>query len=73
MKIAQWWEFGKVGKIECLSETSFSSLQEEGKKVLGFCAGKRVESIMLDDQKKKNEIRIKKTSKAMDTMTDQHP
>lgn len=24
----------------------------------GFCAGKRVESIMLDDQKKQNEIRI---------------
>nr|BAM16304.1 ribosomal protein S3 [Myrtillocactus geometrizans] len=63
MKIAQWWEFGKVGKIECLSETSFSSLQEEGKKVLGFCAGKRVESIMLDDQKKKNEIRIWKKKK----------
>lgn len=63
MKIAQWWEFGKVGKIECISSTSFSSRKEEGKKVRGFCAGKRVESIMLDDQKKKNEIRIWKKKK----------
>ncbi|KAJ8438932.1 hypothetical protein Cgig2_012827 [Carnegiea gigantea] len=43
------------------SHLAFAS--KEGKKVLGFCAGKRVESIMLDDQKKKNEIRIWKKKK----------
>lgn len=47
-----------MGPIDSLSETSFSSRPEEGKEVRGSCAGKRLESIMLDDQKKEKESRI---------------
>nr|UKT61217.1 ribosomal protein S3 [Alternanthera philoxeroides] len=52
----RWLEFGKVGPIECLS--SSEGKKEERNEVRGRRAGKRVESIRLDDQKKQNEIRV---------------
>nr|ULO25725.1 ribosomal protein S3 [Bougainvillea glabra] len=55
-KKGRWWEFGKVGPIECLF--SSDGRKEERNEVRGRRAGKRVKSIRLDDQKKQNEIRI---------------
>ncbi|KAI3668703.1 hypothetical protein L1987_88287 [Smallanthus sonchifolius] len=52
----QWWAFGKVGPIGCLH--SSDGTEEERNKVRGRGAGKRVESIRLDDREKQNEIRI---------------
>ena len=52
----RWWGFGKVGPIECLY--SSEGKKEERNEVRGRRAGKRVESIRLDDQKKQNEIRV---------------
>nr|YP_009519731.1 ribosomal protein S3 [Nepenthes ventricosa x Nepenthes alata]AYC21362.1 ribosomal protein S3 [Nepenthes ventricosa x Nepenthes alata] len=52
----RWWAFGKVGPIECLY--SSDGTKEERNEVRGRRAGKRVESIRLDDRKKQNEIRI---------------
>uniref|UniRef100_A0A6N2K2P6 Ribosomal protein S3 n=1 Tax=Salix viminalis TaxID=40686 RepID=A0A6N2K2P6_SALVM len=48
--------FGKVGPIRCLH--SSNNTEEERNKVRGRGAGKRVESIRLDDREKENEIRI---------------
>ena len=48
--------FGKVGPIRCLH--SSDNTEEERNKVRGRGAGKRVESIRLDDREKENEIRI---------------
>lgn len=61
-KKGRWWEFGKVGPIECLY--SSDGRKEERNEVRGISletyvrgrrAGKRVESI---GQKKQNEIRV---------------
>ncbi|KAJ8746982.1 hypothetical protein K2173_014563 (mitochondrion) [Erythroxylum novogranatense] len=52
----QWWTFGKVGPIRCLH--SSDNTEEERNEVRGRGAGKRVESIRLDDREKENEIRI---------------
>lgn len=52
----RWWEFGKVGPIGCLH--SSDGTEEERNEVRGRGAGKRVESIRLDDREKQNEIRI---------------
>ncbi|KAJ0806193.1 Ribosomal protein S3 [Helianthus annuus] len=52
----QWWAFGKVGPIGCLH--SSDGTEEERNEVRGRGAGKRVESIRLDDREKQNEIRI---------------
>lgn len=52
----RWWAFGKVGPIGCL-HSSYNT-QEERNEVRGRRAGKRVESIGLDDREKQNEIRI---------------
>jgi small subunit ribosomal protein S3 len=51
---SRWWAFGKVGPIGCLH--SSEGTEEEQKEVRGRGAGKRVESIRLDDRQ--NEIRI---------------
>nr|UJP68203.1 ribosomal protein S3 [Dichondra micrantha] len=48
--------FGKVGPIGCLH--SSDGTEEERNEVRGRGAGKRVESIRLDDREKQNEIRI---------------
>uniref|UniRef100_UPI0030034515 ribosomal protein S3 n=1 Tax=Trachelospermum jasminoides TaxID=69389 RepID=UPI0030034515 len=53
---ARWWAFGKVGPIGCLH--SNDGTEEERKEVRGRGAGKRVDSIRLDDREKQNEIRI---------------
>nr|AUD57058.1 ribosomal protein S3 [Mostuea sp. NW-2017] len=64
---SRWWAFGKVGPIGCLH--SNDATEEERKEVRGDQqggstvgrgrgAGKRVESIRLDDREKQNEIRI---------------
>uniref|UniRef100_UPI003001AB34 ribosomal protein S3 n=1 Tax=Chenopodium acuminatum TaxID=240043 RepID=UPI003001AB34 len=53
---SRWWEFKKVGPIECLY--SSKGRKEERNEVRGRRAGKRVGSIRLDDQKKQNEIRV---------------
>nr|AMC33077.1 ribosomal protein S3 [Croton texensis] len=50
------WTFGKVGPIRCLH--SSDNTEEERNEVRGRGAGKRVESIRLDDREKENEIRI---------------
>nr|YP_010989220.1 ribosomal protein S3 [Aconitum carmichaelii]WOV66871.1 ribosomal protein S3 [Aconitum carmichaelii] len=52
----RWWAFGKVGPIGCLH--SSDGTEEERNEVRGRGAGKRVESIRLDDREKQNEIRI---------------
>nr|YP_010833569.1 ribosomal protein S3 [Jatropha curcas]WFG81195.1 ribosomal protein S3 [Jatropha curcas] len=52
----RWWTFGKVGPIRCLH--SSDNTEEERNEVRGRGAGKRVESIRLDDREKENEIRI---------------
>ncbi|CAI9119095.1 ribosomal protein S3 (mitochondrion) [Oldenlandia corymbosa var. corymbosa] len=52
----RWWAFGKVGPIGCLH--SNDGTEEERNEVRGREAGKKVESIRLDDQEKQNEIRI---------------
>jgi small subunit ribosomal protein S3 len=52
----RWFEFGKVGPIECLY--SSEGRKEERNEVRGQRAGKRVESTRLDDLKKQNEIRV---------------
>ena len=52
----EWWAFGKVGPIRCLH--SSDDTEEERNEVRGRGAGKRVESIRLDDREKQNEIRI---------------
>nr|AUD57061.1 ribosomal protein S3 [Amphidasya ambigua] len=52
----RWWAFGKVGPIGCLH--SNDGTEEERNEVRGRGAGKRVESIRLDDREKQNEIRI---------------
>ncbi|KVH43383.1 hypothetical protein Ccrd_025747 [Cynara cardunculus var. scolymus] len=52
----QWWAFGKVGPIGCLH--SSDSTKEERNEVRGQEAGKKVDSIRLDDREKQNEIRI---------------
>lgn len=52
----RWWAFGKVGPIGCLH--SSNKKDEERNEVRGRRAGKRVESIRLDDREKQNEIRI---------------
>ncbi|XP_074301177.1 small ribosomal subunit protein uS3m-like [Silene latifolia] len=54
----RWWEFGKVGPIECLYSSARSKRKEERNEVRGRRAGKRVEPDRLDDQKKQNEIRV---------------
>nr|WEI34484.1 ribosomal protein S3 [Saururus chinensis] len=48
--------FGKVGPIRCLH--SRDGTEEERNEVRGRGAGKRVESIRIDDREKQNEIRI---------------
>ncbi|KAK6925290.1 Ribosomal protein S3, C-terminal [Dillenia turbinata] len=55
-KKGRWWAFGKVGPIGCLH--SSDDTEEERNEVRGRGAGKRVESIRLDDREKQNEIRI---------------
>nr|YP_009940667.1 ribosomal protein S3 [Passiflora edulis]QNZ92485.1 ribosomal protein S3 [Passiflora edulis] len=50
----RWWTFGKVGP--CLH--SSDNTEKERNEVRGRGAGKRVESIRLDDREKENEIRI---------------
>ncbi|XP_061368136.1 small ribosomal subunit protein uS3m-like [Gastrolobium bilobum] len=55
-KKGRWWAFGKVGPIGCLH--SSDNTEEERNEVRGRRAGKRVESIRLDDREKQNEIRI---------------
>nr|WRQ18409.1 ribosomal protein S3 [Myricaria laxiflora] len=50
-----WGAFLKVGPINCLY--SSDGTKEERKKVRGRRAGKRVESIRLDDRKKQSEIK----------------
>jgi small subunit ribosomal protein S3 len=52
----RWWAFGKVGPIGCLH--SSDDTEEERNEVRGRGAGKRVESIRLDDREKQNERRI---------------
>nr|YP_010737545.1 ribosomal protein S3 [Zantedeschia aethiopica]WEQ71686.1 ribosomal protein S3 [Zantedeschia aethiopica] len=52
----RWWAFGKVGPIGCLQKSE--GTEEERNEVRGQGAGKRVESIRLDDREKQNEIRI---------------
>nr|AUD57096.1 ribosomal protein S3 [Paederia foetida] len=52
----RWWAFRKVGPIGCLH--SNDGTEEERNEVRGREAGKRVESIRLDDREKQNEIRI---------------
>ncbi|KAH0753066.1 hypothetical protein KY285_006214 [Solanum tuberosum] len=52
----RWGAFGKVGPIGCLH--SSDGTEEERNEVRGRGAGKRVESIRLDDREKQNEIRI---------------
>jgi len=52
----RWWAFGKDGPIGCLN--SSNKKEEERNEVRGRRAGKRVESIRLDDREKQNEIRI---------------
>lgn len=52
----RWSAFGKVGPIGCLH--SSDNTEEELNEVRGRRAGKRVESIRLDDREKQNEIRI---------------
>ncbi|THG11446.1 hypothetical protein TEA_025672 [Camellia sinensis var. sinensis] len=52
----RWWAFGEVGPIGCLH--SSDGTEEERNEVRGRGAGKRVESIRLDDREKQNEIRI---------------
>ncbi|XP_065857288.1 small ribosomal subunit protein uS3m-like [Euphorbia lathyris] len=52
----RWWTFGKVGPIRCLH--SSDNREEERNEVRGRGAGKRVESIRLDDREKEKEIRI---------------
>nr|YP_010954527.1 ribosomal protein S3 [Primula sikkimensis]WMV02090.1 ribosomal protein S3 [Primula sikkimensis] len=52
----RWWAFGEVGPIGCLH--SSDGTEEERKEVRGRGAGKRVESLRLDDREKQNEIRI---------------
>nr|AQK77847.1 ribosomal protein S3 [Lophophytum mirabile subsp. bolivianum] len=52
----RWWAFGKVGPIGCLH--SSDNTEEERNEVRGPRAGKRVESIRLDDRGKENDIRI---------------
>nr|WGU50291.1 ribosomal protein S3 [Coptis deltoidea]WGU50309.1 ribosomal protein S3 [Coptis deltoidea] len=55
-KKGRWGAFRKVGPIGCLH--SSDGREEEGNEVRGRGAGKRVESIRLDDREKQNEIRI---------------
>lgn len=55
-KKGRWWAFEKVGPIGCLH--SGDGTEEERNEVRGRRAGKRVESIRLDDRGKQNEIRI---------------
>lgn len=55
-KKGRWWAFGKVGPIGCLH--SSDDTEEERNEVRGRGAGKRVESIRLDDREKQNERRI---------------
>lgn len=50
------WAFGKAGLIGCFH--SSDGTEEERNEVRGRGAGKRVESIRLDDREKQNEIRI---------------
>ena len=52
----RWWAFGKVGPIGRLH--SNDGREEERNEVRGREAGKRLESIRLDDREKQNEIRI---------------
>nr|QKI31987.1 ribosomal protein S3 [Ombrophytum subterraneum] len=55
----RWWAFGKVGPIGCLH--SCDGTEEKRNEVREFLvrgAGKRVESIRLDDRERENEIRI---------------
>uniref|UniRef100_A0A3Q7IVV3 Small ribosomal subunit protein uS3m n=1 Tax=Solanum lycopersicum TaxID=4081 RepID=A0A3Q7IVV3_SOLLC len=52
----RWGAFGKVGPIGCLH--SSDGTEEERNEVRGRGAGKRVESIRLNDREKQNEIRI---------------
>nr|ULQ69933.1 ribosomal protein S3 [Thurnia sphaerocephala] len=52
----RWWAFGKVGPFGSLH--SSEGTKAEGKEVRGRLAGKRVESIRLDDREKQKEIRI---------------
>nr|ULQ69377.1 ribosomal protein S3 [Flagellaria indica] len=52
----RWWAFGKVGPIGCLH--SSEGTEEERNEVRGRGAGKRVESSLIDDREKQNEIRI---------------
>nr|AUD57107.1 ribosomal protein S3 [Sipanea sp. Rova et al. 1981] len=52
----RWRAFGKVGPIGCLH--SNDGTEEERNEVRGREAGKRLESIRLDDREKQNEIRI---------------
>nr|YP_010137149.1 ribosomal protein S3 [Tolypanthus maclurei]QWM97225.1 ribosomal protein S3 [Tolypanthus maclurei] len=47
----RWWAFGKVGPIGCLH--SSDDTEEERNEVRGRGAGKRVESIRLDDREKR--------------------
>ncbi|KAL5102494.1 hypothetical protein RYX36_006821, partial [Vicia faba] len=52
----RWWAFRKVRPIRCLY--SSNKKEEERNEVRGRRAGKRVDSIRLDDREKQNEIRI---------------
>lgn len=52
----RWWAFGEVGPIGCLH--SNDGTEEKQNEVRGRVAGKRVESIRLDDREKQNERRI---------------
>ncbi|KAL5080723.1 hypothetical protein RYX36_009144 [Vicia faba] len=52
----RWWAFGKVGPIGCLH--SSNKKEEEQNELKVRRAGKRVESIRLDNREKQNEIRI---------------
>lgn len=55
---ARWWAFGKVGPIGCLH--SKDGTEEERKEVRGRGAGKRVDSIRLDDRENERRIWPKK-------------
>ena len=52
----RWWTFGKVGPIRCLH--SSDNTEKERNEVRGRGAGKRVESIRLDDREKENKRKI---------------
>ncbi|KAM0069291.1 hypothetical protein Hdeb2414_s0001g00000111 [Helianthus debilis subsp. tardiflorus] len=67
----QWWAFGKVGPIGCLH--SSDGTEEERNEVRCRGAGKRVESIRLDDREKQNEIRIWPKKKQRYGYHDQSP